>query len=57
MSPLWSDMALARAAWAKADEQESSPGGKAKPKGTMRSQSGGRLVRRVLHARLTSFAL
>jgi len=57
MSPLWSDMALARAAWAKADDQDSSAGGKAKPKGTIRSQSGRRPVRRVLHARLTSFAL
>jgi hypothetical protein len=45
MSPLWSDMALARAAWAKADELES-------------ALEGRRPVRRVHHSWLSSsFAL
>jgi hypothetical protein len=47
MSPLWSDMALARAAWAKAEEATSA-GGKINP-----SKAGqptdGRPARRVLH--------
>jgi len=56
MSPLWSDMALARAAWAKAEESDSAVGGKAKPLQTVRSTVS-RPVRRVLHPRLSSFAL
>ena len=55
MSPLWSDIALARAARAKAEEE--SAGGKAKsPEGT-RPSAVRRPVRRVLHPRLESFAL
>jgi hypothetical protein len=58
MSPLWSDMALARAAWAKADELESALGGKAKPKASERPASVRRPVRRVHHSWLSSsFAL
>ena len=56
MSPLWSDMALARAAWAKAEESDSGLGGKGKPLGTVTS-SVSRPVRRVLHPRVSSFAL
>ena len=57
MSPLWSDMALARAAWAKADEHESVDGAKVKPLSAPRSTVVSRSVRRVLHPRLTSYAL
>jgi hypothetical protein len=57
MSPLWSDMALARAAWAKAEEYESAEGAKVKPLGAARSATASRPVRRVLHPRLSSFAL
>ena len=56
MSPLWSDMALARAAWAKAEQEESVVGGKAKPFEVVRPAAS-RPVRRVLHPRLSSFAL
>jgi hypothetical protein len=56
MSPLWSDMALARAAWAKAEETDSAVGGKAKPPDAERPVVS-RPVRRVLHPRLSSFAL
>ena len=56
MSPLWSDMALARAAWAKAEESDSALGGKAKPIQLVRATAK-RPVRRVLHPRLNSFAL
>jgi len=56
MSPLWSDMALARAAWAKAEDSDSGFGGKAKPLGVARPAAS-RPVRRVLHPRLSSFAL
>jgi hypothetical protein len=56
MSPLWSDMALARAAWAKADDSDSAGGGKDKPPRIVRP-SASRPVRRVLHPRLGSFAL
>lgn len=58
MSPLWSDMALARAAWAKADESASALGGKAKPNATEKTSSVRRPVRRVHHSWLSSsFAL
>jgi len=56
MSPLWSDMALARAAWAKADDSDSAGEGKAKPL-QIAKPSASRPVRRVLHPRLGSFAL
>ena len=57
MSPLWSDMALARAAWAKADESESAAG-KAKPQPADRPRAASRPVRRVHHSWLSSsFAL
>ena len=56
MSPLWSDMALARAAWAKA-EDDSVDGAKVKPLSAPRSTAVSRSVRRVLHPRLSSFAL
>jgi hypothetical protein len=56
MSPLWSDMALARAAWAKAEQEESALGGKAKPVEVVRPAAS-RPVRRVLHSRLSSIAL
>ncbi|MFL6726401.1 MAG: hypothetical protein ACJ8FS_07800 [Sphingomicrobium sp.] len=57
MSPLWSDMALARAAWAKAEETNSADEGKVTPRATERSLAASRPVRRVLHSRLGSFAL
>ena len=57
MSPLWSDMALARAAWAKAEEYDSADGAMVKPLSAPRSTVASRPVRRVLHPRLTSFAL
>jgi hypothetical protein len=57
MSPLWSDMALARAAWAKAEDYDSADGAKVKPLSAPRSTTGNRLVRRVLHPRLSSVAL
>jgi hypothetical protein len=57
MSPLWSDMALARAAWAKAEEFESvGEGAGARPKANA-SRPPRRAVRRVLRPRLNSFAL
>jgi hypothetical protein len=56
MSPLWSEMALARAAWAKAEDNDSVVGGKAKPSEAARPAVS-RPVRRVLHPRLSSFAL
>lgn len=56
MSPLWPDFALARVAWAKAENDGSVLGGKGKlsedPKPTV-----SRPVRRVLHASAGSFAL
>jgi hypothetical protein len=57
MSPLWSDMALARAAWAKAEECDfacESARPESKP---ARSGSSRRAVRHVLRPRLNSFAL
>jgi hypothetical protein len=57
MSPLWSDMALARAAWAKAEEHDLADGAKVKPLSAPRSTVANRSVRRVLHPRLSSFAL
>ena len=57
MSPLWSDMALARAAWAKAEEYDSADGAKVKPLSAPRSTVASRPVRRVLHPRLSSCAL
>ena len=57
MSPLWSDMALARAAWAKAEDMDSADAGKVKPLLARRPAGAGRPVRRVLHPRLNSYAL
>ena len=57
MSPLWSDMALARAARAKAEGGNSADGGKAKPHQALRPIAARRPVRRVLHPRLSSYAL
>jgi hypothetical protein len=57
MSPLWSDMALARAAWAKAEDVDSADGGKVKPLQARRPAAASRPVRRVLHPRLNSYAL
>jgi hypothetical protein len=57
MSPLWSDMALARAALAKAEERDSfTRFVEPKPKKLDAANSNGP-VRRPLHSRLTSFAL
>jgi hypothetical protein len=56
MSPLWSDMALARAAWAKAEDNDSVLGGKTKPQ-PERPFAARRPARRVLHPRLSSLAL
>jgi hypothetical protein len=56
MSPLWTDMALARAAWAKAEDNDSVPGGKAKPQAE-RPFAARRPARRVFHRRLSSLAL
>jgi hypothetical protein len=57
MSPLWSDLALARAAWAKAEKTDSA-GGKARPEQAERPTSASRPVRRVHHSWLSSgFAL
>jgi hypothetical protein len=55
MSPLWSDVALARAARAKAEED--SAGGKAKSSEVFRPSAVRRPVRRVVHPRRESFAL
>jgi hypothetical protein len=57
MSPLWSDLALARAAWAKAEDHESAEGAKVKPLSAARPAAVSRPMRRVLHPRLTSYAL
>ena len=57
MSPLWSDLALARAAWAKAESNDSVEGGKVQSLQTPRSVATHRPVRRVLHPRLSSLAL
>jgi hypothetical protein len=57
MSPLWSDMALARAAWAKAEDANSADEGKVKPREAERRIADRRPVRRVLHPRLSSIAL
>ena len=57
MSPLWSDMALARAAWAKAEEAALVDEGKVKPLQAGRPKVASRPVRRVLHPRMSSFAL
>ena len=57
MSPLWSDLALARAAWAKAEECDSADGAKVKPLSANRPVAVTRPVRRVLHPRVTSYAL
>lgn len=56
MTPLWSDMAQARAAWAKAEGGNSAEEGKAKPYEAERPAAR-RPVRRVLHPRLGSCAL
>ena len=57
MSPLWSDMALARAAWAKADEHESG-GAKAKPLDDSARAPAMRPLRRVPRSwQSSSFAL
>ena len=55
MSPLWSDMALARAAWAKAEEKNSVRGKAQPPMAPPPVVS--RPARRVLHPRLGSAAL
>jgi hypothetical protein len=55
MSPLWSDIALAHAARAKVEDD--SVGGKAKLSETARPKAASRSLRRVLHPRLSSFAL
>jgi len=57
MSPLWSDIGLARAARAKAEEDSSVDRGKAKPLRAGRPAAVSRPVRRVLHPHLSSFAL
>ena len=57
MSPLWSDMALARAAWAKAEEAALVDEGKVKPLEAVRPKAASRPARRVLHPRFGSFAL
>ena len=57
MSPLWSDLALARAAWAKAEGNDSAEVGKVKSHQAPRSDAKNRPARRVLHSRLNSFAL
>jgi hypothetical protein len=54
MSPLWSDLALARVAWAKAEELSSADWGKAKPSEAERPQSAGRPERRVHPSWLSS---
>jgi hypothetical protein len=51
MSPLWSDMALARVALAKAEEYGSADEEKRTPPAASRQ------VRRILHPRLSSRAL
>ena len=56
MSPLWSDMALARAALAKAQDGDLGRDAKAKPLAVVRPAAS-RAVRRVLRPRLSSFAL
>jgi hypothetical protein len=56
MSALWSEIALARAAWARTEESVDEEG-KAKPREAERPVAVSRPVRRVLHPRLTSFAL
>jgi hypothetical protein len=50
-------MALARAAWAKAEEHDSADGAKVKPLSAPRSTAVSRPVRRVLYPRLSSVAL
>jgi hypothetical protein len=50
-------MALARAAWAKTEAYDSVDGAKAKPLSIARPIAASRPVRRVLHPRLSSFAL
>ena len=57
MSPLWSNMALARAAWAKAEEAALVDEGKVKPLQAVRPKAASRPARRVLHPRIGSFAL
>ena len=57
MSPLWSDLALARAACAKSEGSNSVDGGKAKPLQARRPIAANRPIRRVLHPRLSSYAL
>jgi len=50
-------MALARAAWAKAEEYDSADGAKVKPLSVTRPVAVSRPMRRVLHPRLSSLAL
>jgi hypothetical protein len=58
MSPLWSDMALARAALASIEEQDSVTHlGKAKPCSAEPASRKCRRIRRVPRPRLSSFAL
>ena len=56
MSPLWSDIGLARAARAKAEEDTSADRGKAKPLQADRPGAVSRPVRRVLHSSWMSSA-
>jgi hypothetical protein len=49
MSPLWSDIGLARAARAKAEEDSSANRGNARPLQAERPGAAGGPVRRVLH--------
>ena len=57
MSPLWSDMALARAAWAKAEENDPVDLATIKPQRVAKPAAVNRPVRRILYPRLSSFAL
>jgi hypothetical protein len=56
MSPLWSDMGLARAARAKAEDDTSVDRGKAKPLQAGKSAAASRPVQRVLHSSWMSSA-
>jgi len=57
MSPLWSDQALARAAWAKAEAFDSDGEGTRPKSKASASKPPRRSARRVLRPRLNSFAL
>jgi len=57
MSSLWLDMALARAAWAKAEEAALVDEGKVKPLQAVGPKAASRPARRVLHHSIGSHAL